>query len=137
MFRLVADPINFQQEYTSIKKPEYGCVLFFLGISRNALEDSSVKALEYFAYEEMVIKKANEIELKIKGKYPVGELLIVHRLGLVPVMELSLLVIIGSGHRLQMFEALEESVDLIKRELPIWKKAIYKNGETEWLNNHF
>ena len=137
MFKLTVDPIDFKKKYDLVIKPEYGCVLFFLGVSRNAPEDSNVKALEYFAYEEMVIKKANEIEWKIKGKYPVGELVIVHRLGLVPVMELSLLVIIGSGHRLQMFEALEESVDLIKRELPIWKKAIYKNGETEWLNNHF
>lgn len=137
MFKLTNDPIDFQEEYNNIVKPEYGCVLFFLGVSRNSLEDSGVKALEYFAYEEMAFKKAKEVESKILEKFPIGELLIIHRLGIVPVKDLSLLVILASGHRKNMFEALEETVELIKRDLPIWKKAIYDNGETIWLKNHF
>jgi molybdopterin synthase catalytic subunit len=137
MFKFVTDPIDFQKEYDAIRKPEYGCILFFLGVSRNAPEDASVKALEYFAYDEMAIKKAKELENKIVQKYQMGELDIVHRLGIVRVSELSLLVIIGSGHRKQMFEALEETVDLIKKEIPIWKKAIFENGETKWLENQF
>lgn len=137
MFKLVKDPIDFQKEYESIKKPKFGCILFFLGVSRNAPEDSHVKALEYFAYEEMSITKANALEATIKEKYPVGEIVIIHRLGMVPVTESSLLVLIASAHRKQMFEALEEIVDRIKKEIPIWKKAIYENGETKWLENHF
>jgi len=137
MFKLTASPIGFQKEYELLKKPEYGCVLFFLGVSRNASEDSGVKALEYSAYEDMAVAKAKELEAKIKQKYPVGEMAIIHRMGLVPVAETSLLVIVASSHRQQMFEALEETVDRIKKELPIWKKAIYENGETLWLKNHF
>jgi molybdopterin synthase catalytic subunit len=137
MFKFVTDPIDFQKEYDAIRKPEYGCILFFLGVSRNAPEDASVKALEYVAYEEMAIKLSKEIEIKLLEKYPIGEIVIIHRLGIVPVSEVSLLVIMASSHRKQMFEALEETVDLIKKEIPIWKKAIFENGETKWLDNHF
>jgi molybdopterin synthase catalytic subunit len=137
MVKLVTDPINFQKEYESIRKPDYGCILFFLGVSRNAPEDSGVKALEYFAYEKMAIRKAREIEAKMKNKNPIREMVIIHRLGIVPVSDISLLVILASSHRKDMFLALEETVDLIKREIPIWKKAIYENGETLWLDNHF
>jgi molybdopterin synthase catalytic subunit len=137
MFKLVTSPIDFQKEYELIKKPEYGSILFFLGISRNAPEDYGVNALEYSAYEKMAIKKAEELEHKILFKYHIGKLVIIHRLGLIPVTESSLLVILASSHRKEMFSALEETVDLIKKEIPIWKKAIYQKGESMWLENHF
>lgn len=137
MFKLVTEPIHFQQEYEFIRKQEYGSILFFAGVSRNAPEDSSVKALEYFSFEDLAIKRAKEIEIKLLEKYPIGEIAIIHRLGIVPVTEISLLVILASSHRKQMFAALEESVDLIKKVCPIWKKAIYENGESKWLENHF
>jgi molybdopterin synthase catalytic subunit len=137
MFKLVLDPINLQKEYAKVQKPEYGCILFFLGVSRNAPEDSDVKALEYFAYEEMAINQAKKLEEKLLEKYPIGEIAIIHRLGIVPVTDASLLVILASSHRMKMFAALEETVDLIKKDIPIWKKAIYESGESEWLENHF
>lgn len=137
MFKLVTDPIDLQKEYAKIQKPEYGCILYFLGVSRNAPEDSEVKALEYFAYEEMAINQGKKLEEKLLEKYPIRELVIIHRLGIVPVTEVSLLVILASSHRKGMFAALEETVDLIKKICPIWKKAIYESGESKWLENHF
>lgn len=137
MFKFVTDPIQFQEEYNAIKNPQQGCILFFLGVSRNAQEDAGVTFLEYSAYEALAIKKAKELEKKILAKYPIDQLVLIHRLGVVPVCEVSLLVILASSHRKNMFMALEEVVDLIKRELPIWKKAHLESGDQKWLENHF
>lgn len=137
MFKLVLDPIDFQAEYEQIKHPENGCILFFLGVSRNSKEDKGVKALEYSAYEDMVYSKAQSLIERIQSMYPLNSIVIVHRLGVVPITEASLLVMISGSHRKLLFEALEVTVDLIKREIPIWKKAIYESGDKAWLENHF
>jgi len=107
-------------------------------MTRNNQEDLGIHSLYYEAYEEMVGQSAQTLEKTIKERYPsIRELIIIHRTGSVPIMEPSLLVILTASHRKSLFQAMEECIDLIKKNLPIWKKGIYEDGHEQWLTNQF
>ena len=84
----------------------------------------------------MVEKAASEIRRELFNKFDdLVSLEIWHSTGLISVGEISLLVIVSSGHRKQAFRALEECVELIKKKLPVWKKEIYSDGSHSWTNS--
>ena len=138
MFQLTPLPINISYWIQLAQRPEIGAMELFIGMTRNHKEDQGILALYYEAYEEMVGISALSLEKTIKERYPsIQELVIIHRTGSVPVMEPSLLVIITASHRKSLFQAMDECVDLIKKNLPIWKKGIYEDGHEQWLTNQF
>ncbi|MCE5222957.1 molybdenum cofactor biosynthesis protein MoaE [bacterium] len=138
MTHLTKDPIEIQYWIDQYKHPEVGAMELFIGFTRNSPEDDGIVSLVYEAYEEMVLAEAVTLESFIKQRYPlIRDLLIIHRIGEVPVSEPSLLVVLTGSHRQTLFQAMEEYIDLLKKKLPIWKKGIYRDGHEQWLMNHF
>ena len=58
-----------------------------------------------------------------------------HSFGKVKTGEISLFVFVSSGHRVQAFKACEETVNLIKDEVPIWGKEIFEDESYVWKEN--
>ncbi|MDD4663436.1 MAG: molybdenum cofactor biosynthesis protein MoaE [Caldisericia bacterium] len=138
MTHLTKDPIAIQYWIDQYRHTEVGAMELFIGFTRNSPEDDGIVSLYYEAYEEMVLAEAVALENFMKQKYPlIRDLLIIHRIGEVPVSEPSLLVILTGSHRQTLFQAMEEYIDLLKKKLPIWKKGIYQDGHEQWLMNHF
>jgi molybdopterin synthase catalytic subunit len=93
-------------------------------------------SIEYSAYNEMVEKAVAEIQRSLFNKYDdLISIGIWHSTGLVRVGEVSLLVLVSSGHRKHAFAALEECVELIKEKLPVWKKENFSDGSHNWTNS--
>jgi molybdopterin synthase catalytic subunit len=59
-----------------------------------------------------------------KRRWPVQRLRVVHRLGVIPVGEASLLVRVEAAHRGEAFAAAQFVVDELKQKVPIWKKGL-------------
>lgn len=138
MFTLTSSPIDIAEWIEQAKHPEVGAIEIFIGTTRNDKEDCGILSLYYEAYDEMVPTSAASLEDKMKERYPqIKDLWIIHRTGIVPVKEPALLVILTASHRKELFQAMEECLDLIKRDLPIWKKGIYVDGHEKWLTNQF
>jgi molybdopterin synthase catalytic subunit len=57
---------------------------------------------------------------------------IIHSTGVVKAGELSLVVIVSAGHRLQAFQACSKTVELIKDKLPVWKKEMFDDDSHLW-----
>ncbi len=118
-------------------KTEIGAHAIFLGQVRADIVDAkNVKAIEYSAYPEMIESAVKNIKDQIYSKY--NEIIcvyILHSIGLVKAGQLSLFVFVGSKHRKQAFMASEEIVDLIKKDLPVWKKELFDDGTTNWKEN--
>ena len=110
----------------------------FLGqVRADKIDNKTVAGIVYTAYEEMVATEIVKIENHIKEKYnDVKEIFIKHSVGMVEAGEISLLVLISGGHRIQAREANAETVDLIKKNVPVWKKETFKDGTYEWRENH-
>lgn len=99
-----------------------GAWLDFYGIVRDAEADGSrVEAIDYEAHVAMAEHQIHRILDRMAVKYPLSAVVLVHRTGIVPVGEPSLLVRILSPHRGEALEACAELIDDLKRDVPIWK----------------
>lgn len=90
--------------------------------------------LEYDAYAPMAEKKLAEIEAAVRQRWPVREVLMVHRLGRLAVGDVSVAVVVSCPHRAEAFDALRYAVDALKELVPIWKKENGPDGTGEWVH---
>ena len=134
MIRLTTEPIDFQVLTESVRRPDCGAVVLFLGTVRDRTGDRITTALDYEAYPGMAEKKMAEIEAETRLRWPVGEMALVHRLGHLEVGEVSVAVVVSCPHRAAAFEACQHAIDRLKEVVPIWKKENNPDGSSEWVH---
>jgi len=136
--RLIDGPVTTIAISGAIAKgrenPDSGAHSLFLGqVRRDQIDGKFVKAIEYSAYEEMVIMEADKINKTILSEFDdVKSIEIFHSKGLVLTCEISLMVLVSAGHRDQASKACAKAVELIKEKLPIWKKEIFEDDSQDW-----
>ena len=134
MIRLTPEVIDHAALTEQVRRPDCGAVVTFLGTVRDLTGDRVTVALDYEAYPAMAEKKLAEIEGETRARWPVGELVMVHRLGHLDVGEVSVAVAVSCPHRGQAFEACRYAIDRLKELVPIWKKENWSDGSTEWVH---
>jgi molybdopterin synthase catalytic subunit len=134
MFRLTKEPIEYHGLTEMVRRPECGAVVTFLGTVRDLTGDKVTIALEYEAYPGMAEKKLAEIEAETKARWPIGDIMMVHRVGHLAVGEISVAVAVSCPHRHQAFDACRHAIDRLKEIVPIWKKENWTDGTTEWVH---
>ena len=112
--------------------PRCGAVVLFNGTARDhAPGRDGVERLEYEAYEEHVVPRLADIVEKMRETWPtLGRVALLHRVGLVPVGESSVVVVASSPHRPEAFAAARFGIDTLKATVPIWKRECWKDGES-------
>jgi MoaE-MoaD fusion protein len=93
-----------------------------------------VEELEYEAFEPMALKVLGEIADEIEAKFGVARLAIVHRTGLVPLGEASVLIVAAAAHRGAAFDAARYAIDETKGRAPIWKAERFADGHV-WIGD--
>ena len=78
---------------------------------------------------EMALKLMNAIEEEIRRQWLVKKVSLVHRIGPVAVGEASVVIAVSSVHRKEAFEACRYAIDTLKKNVPIWKKEFFADGE--------
>jgi molybdopterin synthase catalytic subunit len=136
MIRLTHDPIDARDVAEAVRRPDCGAVVTFLGTVRDLTDGKVTTALDYQAYPAMAEKKMAEIEAETRARWPVGDMIMVHRLGHLEVAEISVAVAVSCPHRAQAFEACRHAIDRLKDIVPIWKKENWADGTTEWIHPH-
>lgn len=117
-------------------KTEIGGHSIFLGqVRADVIENKTVKAIEYTAYEEMALEKMYAIREAIFEKYSITCMHVYHSLGTVAAGEICLFVFTSSAHRKPAIQACEETVERIKAELPVWGKEIFADETHQWKEN--
>jgi len=134
MIRISEKEIDAAELLSSVAVPEAGGIDLFLGTTRNHSKGKKVVRLEYEAYPSMAVKMMEEIEREIRRRWSVQRVAIVHRTGVVPVMEASVGIAVSAAHRSDAFEACRYAIDEIKKRVPIWKKEVFADGEV-WVEN--
>ncbi len=134
MVRLTPDPIDHHALTEAVRRPDCGAVVTFLGTVRDLTDGKTTVALDYEAYPGMAEKKMAEIEQETRQRWPVGDLLMVHRTGHLDVSEVSVAVAVSCPHRAQAFDACRYAIDRLKELVPIWKKEHWADGSTEWVH---
>src|SRR5580658_1512590 len=103
MVRLTREPIDYHALTESVRTPHCGAIVLFLGTVRELTGEQVTVFLDYEAYAGMAEKKLAEIEAKIRGRWPVGDVTMVHRLGRLGVGEVSVAVAVSCPHRAEAF----------------------------------
>ncbi len=128
MIELGKDPIDATALLARVLAPTDGAQALFLGVVRDHHEGRSVERLEYEAYEPMAQAKLQEIRERALERFDVREIGIAHRLGRLEIGEASVAVVVASSHRGPAFEACRFVMDVLKEEVPIFKKEFYADG---------
>lgn len=119
------------------EKYNIGAHSIFLGqIRDDEINGKKVMGIDYSCYAEMADKQFQKIKDQIFNKYDdLTCMHIKHSLGEVKTGEISLFVFVSSGHRVQAIKACEETVNLIKDEVPIWGKEVFDDNSYVWKEN--
>ena len=131
MFQIVREPIPERLLPANV---EAGGIVTFEGRVRNLNEGRPVQALEYEAYDELAVKEGERILAEARDRFPILDVVCVHRIGLLQLGDVAIRVEAAAGHRREAFEACEWVVDEVKRRVPIWKKEHYVDGPSDWIN---
>jgi len=107
-----------------------GAIACFIGIVRGeGLRGGRVKKLAFEAYKEEAEKSLARIAEDLLKRPGIVDVRIHHVIGELEVGEDIVYVVVAGGHRSEVFEALREAVERMKREAAIWKKEITDRGE--------
>ncbi len=109
--------------------PHNGALVTFEGHVRDhSREGRPVLAVEYEAYVPMAEKCMRALAEDLRRRFGVDRVVLVHRLGRVPVGQASVLIAVTAAHRAAAFDACRFAIDAFKRTVPIWKKEIFPDG---------
>jgi molybdopterin synthase catalytic subunit len=122
-------PVTAAAEW--VVRPDCGAVVVFSGTARDhAPGRPGVEQLEYEAYEEQVEPRLRAIADEARVRWPrLGRIVLIHRVGVVPVGESAVVVAVSAPHRDDAFAAARFGIDTIKASVPIWKHEKWQGGE--------
>ena len=109
--------------------PRVGAVVTFTGVVRGQTGGLKTESLEFQVYEELAEKNLMKLEEDIREQFPVEDLVILHRRGVLVAGEPIVFIAVASARRKEAFRACELAIDRLKREIPIWKKELTTDGE--------
>ncbi|GBG66922.1 hypothetical protein CBR_g72677 [Chara braunii] len=135
VLELTSEPLDINRYFKVVEDKTTGAVASFQGIARDRFEGKKVARLEYEAYHAMAICQLTEICREMRMKWPVRKIAIGHRTGKVEVGEPSVIIVVSSVHRREALEAVDFSINEIKKRVAIWKKEIYEEGDGMWKEN--
>jgi molybdopterin synthase catalytic subunit len=115
--------------------PESGAIVLFSGEVRNNNKNREVTHLEYEAYEAMADKMIGQILDEARARFKLNLAICVHRLGTIEVSGCAVVVITGTAHRKEAYDANQYIIDQVKSEVPIWKHEFFADGTSEWGQN--
>ena len=128
LFRVTPDPLDAREVEAAVAGPDAGAIVTFTGTVRDHARGQAVTALEYEAYAPAAEKMLVRIGDEIRERWGVDRVAIVHRTGLLPVGEASVVIAVASAHRGEAFAACQYAIERLKEIVPIWKKEHYADG---------
>ena len=126
---LTFNPIDVAALLNDVR-PTEGGVCVFLGVVRNENEGLPTVAIQYEAYGPMAERVLAEIASEAADRWD-ASVGIVHRIGLVPIGEASVVIVSAAAHRDAAYQASRYVIEAIKERLPIWKRERFADG-SEW-----
>jgi len=100
---------------------ETGAEVEFRGIVRATEQGRAITGLHYEAYVPMAERQIRRILDRLGETWPCQAVWFIHRLGWVPAGEASLHVRVHASHREPAFRFCMALVDLLKKDVPVWK----------------
>ncbi len=131
-FVLTEDPVSLDAVVGEVASEEAGAIATFSGTARKHSRGRVVSYLDYEGYEGMAEEMMEKLAGDLKERYEVQEIAIHHRVGRVQLGEPSVVIAVSAAHRADALAACKDAIDILKVDVPLWKKEVYEGGE-EWI----
>ncbi len=134
---LTSEPIDATAVLGAVAAPGAGGQVLFVGTVRDHDTQAGGKRVIALEYEAHPAAKAAlwEVGAKIAARHPaVVGVAIEHRVGRLAVGDTAVAVAASAAHRAEAFAACEALIDIIKADAPIWKRQVYADGTSDWVN---
>lgn len=129
---ITSDPLDPSSAMRQLEDANCGGTVLFSGAVREWTRGRQSSYLEYEAYAEMAIAQMQRIEDDVKAQWPGVRTLQWHRVGRLYPADIAVLCAAASPHRDAAFAAARELIERLKKEVPIWKKEFYTDGDSTW-----
>jgi molybdopterin synthase catalytic subunit len=121
MVRITEGPLPPRRE--SRPPPGAGAGVVFEGIVRADEAGRRIEALAYESYQPMAQRQMEKVARALIDRHGLIGLDVEHSVGRVPVGGCSLRLIVWAAHRREALAAAEAFIDVLKRDVPIWKSV--------------
>lgn len=128
------DVLSVEEITQTVACDAAGAITSFVGVTRDHFEGKRVVRLEYEAYDAMARRTLAQIGNEMVDKFGVLKVALVHRTGVVPVGEASVVILVSSVHRQPALRAVEYGIEELKARTAIWKREVYEDGSV-WKEN--
>lgn len=125
---VVESPIDVSHLVDTLRRDAHGAVASFAGVVRHVSGGRPVLQLDYEIYPAMADRELRRIAAYVAERHRLGGLALVHRTGSLAVGEVSLAVVAVAAHRAEALRGCAEAVEMIKRDLPVWKREHHPDG---------
>ena len=130
MIRIQNTPFDPGAELAGLKTGSAaGATVMFVGTVREVSDGRPIAAMTLEHYPAMTNRALAELEAEARRRWPLDDILIVHRHGKLEPGEDIVLVITRSAHREAAFEACAFLMDWLKTKAPFWKLEADATGE--------
>jgi molybdopterin synthase catalytic subunit len=108
-----------------------GAIATFTGRVRGKEHDDDTRTqfLEFERYDKVAAKQMTTIREELEARDGVFEVLLHHRTGVVEYSEDIVFVVVLAGHRQEAFETVEDGINRLKDEVPLFKKEVTVDDE--------
>ena len=131
-FVLTEEPVSLDAVVREVATDEAGAIATFSGTARRHSRGRVVQYLDYEGYEGMAEAMMEKLAAALKERYDVHDIAIHHRVGRVELGEPSVVIAVSASHRADALAACKDAIDILKVDVPLWKKEVYEGGE-EWI----
>jgi molybdopterin synthase catalytic subunit len=121
----------------SPREDRAGAIATFTGRVRamEGPDDDPTEYLEFERYDEVATERMATLREELEARDGVHDVRLHHRTGVVEAGEDIVFVVVLAGHREEAFRTVEDGIDRLKAEVPLFKKEVTVSGEF-WAHQH-
>jgi molybdopterin synthase catalytic subunit len=131
MIRVQSAPLDVTAELASFARgrTDVGGIATFIGVVRDEHDGEPVLAMTLEHYPGMTERQLAAIEAEARGRWPLRDSLVLHRVGRMLPGEAVVLVATASAHRAAALDSCAFLIDWLKTKAPFWKLEETSMGE--------
>ncbi|MGH2591036.1 MAG: molybdenum cofactor biosynthesis protein MoaE [Actinomycetota bacterium] len=133
LVRVTDQEIGAGEAVAFVGDPGAGGTCLFLGTVRDRSDAGEVTGLLYEAWQELAVRRLEELGEELFTRWPLERVALLHRFGELAVGEVSVAIAVSAAHRAEAFEACRHAIERLKHDVPIWKKEHLVSGESTWV----
>src|SRR5262245_47290457 len=119
-------------EHFQRRSGDMGALASFAGYCRALAGEHNVSALELQHYPGFTDRITAEYAQALMQRTGVASALVLHRVGVIPAGDCIVLVAATSQHRREAFQFVEQMMDWLKTDAPLWKREHSDSG-ARWI----